>query len=368
MTAASDADHMAHALLLAARGLGNVWPNPAVGCVLVKDGRVVGRGWTQPGGRPHAEVVALTQAGDSARGATAYVTLEPCAHHGQTPPCTDALVAAGVARVVTAKTDPDPRVSGQGHAKLRAAGVGVTEGVLADQAARMNEGFFRRILGGTPHVTLKLAMSLDGRIANAAGASRWVTGPESRARVHVLRATHDAVMVGIGTALVDDPDLTVRNLGFLRQPLRIVLDSHLRLAAGSRLARTARVVPVWLVHAETATIPPALAGTGVDLIPCSTDAAGRINIYDALNRLAARGLTRIFCEGGAGVAAALLGGNHVGELIAFTAGHVFGAQGTPATGPLGGGSTLYAPDYVLDRTLTVGDDLMHVWRPRHGTH
>ncbi|MFN3972609.1 MAG: bifunctional diaminohydroxyphosphoribosylaminopyrimidine deaminase/5-amino-6-(5-phosphoribosylamino)uracil reductase RibD [Gemmobacter sp.] len=354
---------MAHALRLAARGLGRTWPNPAVGCVILRDGRVLGRGWTQPGGRPHAETMALGQAGD-ASGATAYVTLEPCAHHGRTPPCAEALIAARVARVVTATTDPDPRVSGRGHAMLRATGIAVTEGILRPEAERLNAGFLSRIRRGTPHVTLKLAVSLDGRIANAAGASKWITGPAARARVHALRAAHDAVMVGIGTALADDPDLTVRDLGITHQPVRIVLDSQLRLPPEGRLARSARTVPVWLVHADTAPLPAALAAKGITGIPCSTDPAGRIELRDALARLAARGLTRIFCEGGAGVAASLLAGQHVGDVITFTAGHVFGAQGTPALGPLPGSLVLPPPGFSLFQAEPVGPDLMHVWRPQ----
>ncbi|MBD3764054.1 MAG: bifunctional diaminohydroxyphosphoribosylaminopyrimidine deaminase/5-amino-6-(5-phosphoribosylamino)uracil reductase RibD, partial [Rhodobacterales bacterium] len=243
---------MAHALALAARGLGRVWPNPAVGCVLVAQGRVVGRGWTQPAGRPHAETVALAQAGDLARGATAHVTLEPCAHHGQTPPCALALVQAGVARVVTALTDPDPRVSGRGHAMLRAAGLAVTEGVLAAEARALQQGFLTRVTRGRPMVTLKLATSLDGRIATATGESRWITGPLARRAVHALRMRHDAVLVGAGTALADDPDLTVRDLGSPHQPIRLVLDSRLRLPVDSRLGRSAGAVPVWLLHGPAA--------------------------------------------------------------------------------------------------------------------
>ncbi len=222
MSAQDDPRHMAHALGLARRGLGRVWPNPAVGCVLVKGSRVLGRGFTQPGGRPHAETVALAAAGEGARGATAYVTLEPCAHHGRTPPCAGALAAAGVARVVTAIEDPDPRVSGRGHAMLRAAGIAVTEGVLAEEARALQRGFLSRVVRGRPMVTLKLAASLDGRIATAAGESRWITGPGARARVHAMRAMHDAVMVGAGTARADDPMLTVRGLGVDHQPVRVV--------------------------------------------------------------------------------------------------------------------------------------------------
>ena len=223
----------------------------------MRDGQIVGRGWTQPGGRPHAETRALAQAGALAQGATAYVTLEPCAHHGQTAPCAEALIAVGVSRVVTALTDPDPRVAGRGHAMLRAAGIAVTEGVLAPEATRLNVGFLKRVTRNLPFVTLKLATTLDGRIATATGDSRWITGPAARRHTHLMRLTHDAVMVGAGTARADDPDLTVREMGVSRQPLRIVLDSRLSHAPASRLGQTARQTPVWMVH--TAAAPEAAA-------------------------------------------------------------------------------------------------------------
>ncbi|MEL6518613.1 MAG: bifunctional diaminohydroxyphosphoribosylaminopyrimidine deaminase/5-amino-6-(5-phosphoribosylamino)uracil reductase RibD, partial [Pseudomonadota bacterium] len=222
MTSETDARYMALALRLGAQRLGQVWPNPAVGCVIVKDGRIVGRGATAPGGRPHAEPQALAQAGDAARGATVYVSLEPCAHHGRTPPCCDALITAGVARVVSAMEDPDPRTAGQGHAALEAAGIVVETGVPCDQAARVHEGFVTRVTEGRPMVTLKLASSFDGRIATATGASKWITGPEARRCVHAARAAHDLVLVGGGTARADDPDLRVRDLGVARQPVRAV--------------------------------------------------------------------------------------------------------------------------------------------------
>ncbi len=358
----SDENHMAHALRLAARGVGRCWPNPAVGCVIARDDMVLGRGWTQPGGRPHAETMALTQAGQAARGATAYVSLEPCAHHGLTPPCAEALIAAGVGRVVSALTDPDPRVSGRGHAMLRAAGIQVTEGVLQTEALALNAGFFQRVQQGKPYVTLKLALTLDGRIANAAGASRWITGPLARRHTHAARARHDAVMVGIGTALADDPDLTVRDLGMPHQPLRIVIDSRLRLPASSRLAQTARDVPVWLCHAETTPVPADLRNLGLHLIPCATGSDGRVDISDALQRLATLGLTRIFCEGGGALAASLIAGGLVGQIIAFSAGHVFGSDGTPGVGPLVGSPTLAAPDYRLTEVQVLGNDLMHIWQ------
>src|SRR5919202_3451652 len=243
----NDRDHMLAALGLARRGLGNTWPNPTVGCVIVNDGRVVGRGWTQPGGRPHAETEALARAGDAARGATAYVTLEPCSHWGRTPPCCDALVRAGIRRVVVATGDPDPRVDGRGLARLRAAGVIVELGLLGQEARRLNAGFARRITRGLPLVTLKLATTLDGRIATSGGESQWITGPEARREAHAIRARHDAILVGSGTVLADDPELTARIPGMARVKLaRVVADSRLRTPLASRLIRTAREVQTWI--------------------------------------------------------------------------------------------------------------------------
>ncbi|MGL5010077.1 MAG: bifunctional diaminohydroxyphosphoribosylaminopyrimidine deaminase/5-amino-6-(5-phosphoribosylamino)uracil reductase RibD, partial [Paracoccaceae bacterium] len=295
---------MRHALGLAARGLGRCWPNPSVGCVIVRDGRVAGRGFTQPGGRPHAERVALAQAGEAARGATVYVTLEPCAHHGQTPPCAEALIAAGVARVVTALTDPDARVSGRGHAMLRAAGITVTEGICAAEAHAVTAGFLKRVTQGLPFVTLKMAGSLDGRSALADGRSRWITGPQARRMVHAMRMAHDGVLIGVGTAIADDADLRAREMGAGHQPVRIVMDSRLRLPPTSRLVVTAGETPVWIIHADGApeAAGEALRKAGVQLIA----AGGELTARAALLALADRGLTRILCEGGATLAASLL--------------------------------------------------------------
>ena len=241
---ATDQDYLRRAIRLAMNGRGAVEPNPMVGCVIVKDGRVVGRGWTQPGGRPHAETEALRRAGAAATGATAYVSLEPCSHHGRTPPCAEALIAAGIARVVAAGEDPDPRVSGSGLARLRQAGIAIETGLCAEEAAELNAGFLCRVTKGRPLVTLKLATSLDGRIATATGQSRWITGPAARERAHLLRATHDAVLVGTGTALADDPLLTCRLPGLEhRSPVRIALDRTLRLPATLRLFAGARETP-----------------------------------------------------------------------------------------------------------------------------
>ena len=352
---------MAHALRLAARGLGAAWPNPAVGCVLVRGGRIIGRGTTQPGGRPHAERVALAQAGD-AGGATAYVTLEPCAHHGRTPPCAGALVEAGIARVVTALTDPDPRTAGRGHATLRAAGIEVAEGVLAGEARRIAAGFLKRVTRGLPFVTLKLAATLDGRIATADGESRWITGPQARAHVHMLRMTHDAVLVGSGTARADDPDLTVRDMGAARQPLRIVIDSRLGHSPDSRLGRTAREVPVWLLHTAEApgTARRAWVDTGARTIECPAT-AGHVDLPAAFRRLGEEGLTRILCEGGGTLAAGLVARGLADDLALYSAGCLIGADGTPALGPLGLSALKEAPRPTLIETRPLGLDNFTLW-------
>jgi diaminohydroxyphosphoribosylaminopyrimidine deaminase/5-amino-6-(5-phosphoribosylamino)uracil reductase len=353
---------MRHALGLGARGLGNTWPNPAVGCVIVQGSRIVGRGWTQPGGRPHAETMALAQAGAAARGAVAYVTLEPCAHHGKTPPCAEALIAAGVARVVTALHDPDPRVAGQGHAMLRDAGIAVTEGVEAEVARAAHAGFLRRVTEGVPALTLKLATTLDGRIATASGESRWITGPEARRHVHALRLTHDAVLVGAGTARADDPDLTVRDLGAGHQPVRIVIDTFLTLSPDGRLGRSAGVHPVWLCHGPDApeAARAAWAARGARLISCKvTD--GRIDPADALRHLAGAGLTRILCEGGGQLAAALIHAGLVTDVVAYAAGKLIGSEGLAALGPLGLTRLGDAPAFDLAETARLGADVMTRW-------
>lgn len=352
---------MAHALALAARGLGRTWPNPAVGCVIIRQGRILGRGWTQPGGRPHAERRALDQAGD-AKGATAYVTLEPCAHHGHTPPCAEALIAARVTRVVTALTDPDPRVSGKGHAMLRAAGIEVREDVLAQEARRLNAGFLKRVTIGLPFVTLKLATTLDGRIATASGESRWITGPQARRYVHALRLTHDAVMVGSGTARADDPDLTARDIGATHQPLRILLDRTLSHRPDSRLGATARQNPVWILHAPdaAAAAQQAWAATGARLLPCPTS-NGHLDLTAALRLLAAEGVTRILSEGGGTLAAALTAAGLVDDLIHMTAGKLIGADGIAALGPLALPGLTNAPTFRLIGHETLGPDTLSHW-------
>ncbi|PWC33087.1 bifunctional diaminohydroxyphosphoribosylaminopyrimidine deaminase/5-amino-6-(5-phosphoribosylamino)uracil reductase RibD [Azospirillum sp. TSO35-2] len=341
MTLDTDLRHMRAALSLAGRGLGRTWPNPAVGCVLVRDGAVIGRGWTQPGGRPHAETEALARARDSGAGpdgATAYVTLEPCNHYGKTPPCALALVEARVARVVVACQDPDPRVAGGGLARLRDAGIAVTTGVCEAEALALNEGFFSRIQHGRPLITLKLASTLDGRIATRSGESQWITGPTARAWGHRLRASHDAIMVGIGTALADDPELTCRLPGLDdRSPVRVVVDSRLRLPPTARLATGARQVPTWVVtgDAPDGARAAALAALGVEVIPVATDGAGRVDPQAAAAALAARGLTRVLVEGGAALAGSLLGAGLVDRLEWFRAASLIGGDGLPAVAGFG---------------------------------
>jgi len=356
----SDLAHMRTALALAARGLGNTWPNPAVGCVIVRDGQVAGRGWTQPGGRPHAETEALARAGIAARGATAYVTLEPCCHWGRTPPCTDALVAAGVARVVVAMRDPDPRVDGEGLARLRAAGIVVEEGLRAEEAARLNRGFFKRLGQGLPLVTLKLATSLDGRIATSTKQSQWITGPEARRAAHGLRARHDAILVGSGTVIDDDPDLTCRLPGGVPVPApRVVADARLRIPPGAKLVRTARAVPTIVAtipgHPEAALAPLRDAGVEILELPPGPEGLAMRGILEAL---AARGITRLLAEGGSGIAAALLREGLVDRLAWFHAGMVIGGDGIPAAYELPLPELARAPKFRRVAIRPLGPDLL----------
>lgn len=363
MEAATDIRWMRLALSLGRRMQGRTWPNPAVGCVIVKDGRVVGRGWTQQGGRPHAEPVALAQAGSKARGATAYVSLEPCAHHGKTPPCADALIAAGVACVVAPIEDNDARVAGQGFAMLRDAGIEVRTGVCADEAEADHAGFFLNTDLGRPWVALKLASSFDGRIATATGESKWITGGEARRVVHAMRARHDAVMVGAGTARADDPSLTVRDIGIEQQPVRVLVSRRLDLPLISNMARTAHDVPVWLMHGSDADAERKRAweGVGAKLFSCAVS-GGLLDPADMLKHLGSAGLTRVFCEGGSALAASLLAADLVDELVGFSAGVAIGAEGLPAIGAMGLDHLAEAPRYTLVDVQPVGADIVHRWQ------
>ena len=344
---------MAAALVLARRGLGNVWPNPAVGCVIVRDGRIVGRGWTQPGGRPHAETEALRRAGDLAKGADVYVTLEPCAHEGETPPCADALIAAGVARVFAAIPDPDPRTAGQGIERLKAAGIEVRAGLGEGQARAVNAGFLMVQGHGRPLVTLKTASTLDGRIATKAGESKWITGPEARRRGHLLRAQHDAILVGIGTVLADDPSLDCRIAGLEgRAPVRIVLDSSGRIPPDSKLVKTAARQRTWIIASEAA--EGALEAPGLEILRVADTA----NLAEILALLAGRGITRLLVEGGGQVHAAFLRAGLVDRIAWFRAGSVIGDDGRGAIGPLALDALEAAPRFEREGLVACGNDTL----------
>jgi diaminohydroxyphosphoribosylaminopyrimidine deaminase/5-amino-6-(5-phosphoribosylamino)uracil reductase len=308
---AADIRFMQLALTLGRRGQGRTWPNPAVGAVIVKDGVIVGRGWTQPGGRPHAEVEALVRAGEAARGATLYATLEPCSHFGKSPPCADAVIAAGVSRVVSAIEDPNPEVAGQGHARLRAAGIAVDVGIAAAEAAHDHAGHFRRIRDGRPHVILKLAVSSDDKIGAAGGTPVAITGEAARSRVHLLRAQCDAILVGIGTVLADDPLLTCRLPGMIkRSPVRLVLDRALRLPGTSALVHSARETPLWVMTSTLAEAPAAmkLGAAGAQVLRTATTATPPpgLDLAAVLHALAGKGITRLLVEGGSRVASSFV--------------------------------------------------------------
>jgi diaminohydroxyphosphoribosylaminopyrimidine deaminase/5-amino-6-(5-phosphoribosylamino)uracil reductase len=332
---AADQRFMQLALTLGRRGQGRTWPNPAVGAVVVKDGVIVGRGWTQAGGRPHAEPVALAHAGEAARGATLYVTLEPCSHVGKSPPCTDAVIAAGIKRVVSAIEDPNPEVAGQGHARLRAAGIAVEVGLGAAEAAHDHAGHFRRVREGRPHVILKLAVSTDDRIAAAGHTQVAISGEAAKARMHLLRAQCDAILVGIGTVLSDDPMLTCRLPGMeARSPVRVVLDRALRISGTSRLVHSARATPLWVMTSNLAEAPAAmkLGAAGAQVVRVATAAApsSGLDLSAVLHALAQRGITRLLVEGGARVAASFVTAGLADEFWLLRGPGAIGAGGVAA--------------------------------------
>lgn len=363
--AESDACWMEYALRLGRRTLGATGANPAVGCVIVADDeRLVGAGWTGAGGRPHAETGALAMAGDGARGATAYVTLEPCSHHGRTPPCSRALIAAGVRRVVTAIEDPDPRVSGRGHEALKAAGIAVETGLLAEAARRDLAGYLSRNLRGRPQLVLKLAISSDGKIAETPGAPTAITGEAARGFVHALRAQVDAILVGVSTVVADDPVLTCRLPGLEgRSPVRVVSDSRASLPHGSRLARTACDIPVWLLTLVGEGDPRArgLAELGVSLIHCASTSDGKVDLADGLRRLAERGINRVLAEGGARMARALIEADLVDEVHILSASKALGAGGVDALAGLPLGAITDGMHFRLAGKEWLGQDLLSVY-------
>ena len=355
---------MAHALALGRRGLGRVAPWPSVGCVIVNDGQIVGRGTSDLSTLRHAEVVALDQAGPRAKGATVYVTLEPCSHQGRTPPCADALIKAGVARVVVATGDPNPLVAGKGLEILRAAGIEVVTGVGEADALRDHAGFLSVQTRERPFLTLKLAITLDGRIATATGESQWITGPEARRKVHAMRASHDCVMVGGGTARADSPTLTVRDGDRSARPVRLVVSRRLSLPWPNNLADTIEHAPVWIAHGQKDAQVQDIdrwssAGATLLEVPARD---GHLELTSLFRLLAQKGLTRVFCEGGGAMAASLLGSGLVDDLVVFSAGKVLGAEGQPGVGALGVSHLAGAPAFDLVDVVRVGDDTMQRWR------
>ncbi|MBF9233988.1 bifunctional diaminohydroxyphosphoribosylaminopyrimidine deaminase/5-amino-6-(5-phosphoribosylamino)uracil reductase RibD [Microvirga sp. BT350] len=327
------------AVTLGERNLGLTWPNPSVGCVVVDESGgtpiIIAQGATQPGGRPHAERVALVAAGERARGATLYVSLEPCSHHGKSPPCIDAVIASGIARVVSALEDPDDRVAGLGHTRLREAGIDVSVGCLAPDALRAHRGHITRVTKGRPAITVKLARTTEGFAGSSRGARLMITGEDANARVHLMRAHADAIMVGIGTILADDPLLTVRLPGLeARSPVRVIIDSHLRTPLSSRVVTGAREIPTWIVTTVDAPVEAerALVERGVDVMRVSADAAGHVALSEALRLLGTRGLTRVFCEGGPGLADALAQADLIDDLVLITGRSARGEGDVPALG------------------------------------
>ena len=367
LASASDIGHMRAALALARRNLGATWPNPSVGCVIARDGVVLGRGWTQTTGRPHAETEALNRAGAAAKGATAYITLEPCSHHGKTPPCADALVAAGIARAVVAVEDPDSRVAGKGFATLKKAGIELEVGVLAEEAAELNAGFFQRVREGRPLVTLKVATTLDGRIATHRGESRWITGEAARWKAHALRAQHDAILVGVGTALTDNPDLTCRLPGLMaRSPVRIVLDPRLRLQLTARLVQSARQIPTWIA-AYPDSDPDrrnAFLDCGLDLVELAPGNGDHPDMHDMLRALGERGLTRVLVEGGGRVTGALLAEGLVDRVVWFRAASMIGGDGVPVAAAFGVDRLAQASRFERRSVEACGEDIVETYVAR----
>ncbi len=360
-----DSDHMTAALALARRNLGNTAENPSVGCVIVSAaGDVVGRGWTAPGGRPHAETEALARAGGAAKGATAYVTLEPCAHHGQTPPCVEALIKAGVKRVVIGTLDPDPRTCGKSVQRLEAAGVGVTMDICREAARDSVLGFASRIRRGRPAITLKLATSLDGRIATSSGASQWITGELARKSGHMLRAEHDAMLVGSGTAVADNPDLTCRIEGLEgRSPVRVIADGRLRLPLTSKLVLTAKDHPTWVVTAkgENQARQKALRETGVEVLEVGRTKAGELDLGAALHQLGARGLNTVLVEGGSRLAGALMRNSLVDRVVWYRAPLIIGGDGRAALEAMDVADLADAPRLKRRSIDPIGEDVAETY-------
>jgi diaminohydroxyphosphoribosylaminopyrimidine deaminase/5-amino-6-(5-phosphoribosylamino)uracil reductase len=359
---------MRTALTLAGRGLGRVAPNPAVGCVIVDAERnIAGRGWTQPGGRPHAETEAIGRAGNKCLGGTAYVTLEPCDHRGNTPPCSVALIDAGIKRVVVACKDPDPRVSGNGVKRLKDAGVEVAQGLFETEAMALNAGFMIRMAKGRPLFTLKAATSLDGRIATRTGHSQWITGPEARAAGHMLRARHDAIMIGIGTALADNPALTCRLPGMEGlSPSRIVADSTLQLPLSSPLLENAGEIPTFIITTAGADKRKVreMKNKGVKVINVAASVSGHPPPASMAEALAAEGLNSVLIEGGGKLAGAFMQAGLIDRLAWFHGAKIIGGDGVPSVAPFGVESLDQAASYCRTGLRTCGEDIFETYERR----
>lgn len=359
---------MRMALSLARRGLGNVWPNPAVGCILVRNdlnNRIVGRGWTQAGGRPHGEIEAINRAQKLAEGSVAYITLEPCNHHGETPPCSESLINAGIKRCVIAIKDPDPRVLGSGINRLREAGIDTEVGVCEKDAKEINAGFFLRIQKGRPLFTLKTATTIDGRIATSSGNSRWITGKKARAFAHRLRANHDAIMIGINTALIDNPLLNCRLPGLEElSPIRIIADTNLRLPTDCALVKTATTIQTWVITKNIVDLDRCsqLEDLGVNIIKIDIDKTGHLDLDELVTELGNRGLTRVLVEGGGALAAAMIKKNLIDKLAWFRSAKIIGGDGLGAVAPFGINEISKAPTFFCDSIARIGDDIFETYR------
>jgi len=354
--------HMDAALNLAQRGLGNVWPNPAVGCVIVKNNRVIGRGWTAFGGRPHAETEALRNAGQDVLGSTVYVTLEPCNHYGKTPPCVDALIDAGIKKIVIATLDPDDRVSGKGIKRLENAGIDVEVGIAKAQAEKINQGFFLRVGNSRPFITLKMATTLDGKIATQSGESKWITGELSRKFSHKLRACHDAVLVGSGTVVADNPSLICRLPGFQnKHKLRIIVDGRLRTPLNGELAQTAKEVPVLIyTHSKNKKQKiKKLESLGVKIVVLEKNGK-HLDIKELMKEISSLGITRLLIEGGGVLNSSLMANDLVDEIAWFRSPCILGNDGVPAIENLGLDKLEKRKKFSRNSTIALDEDILEI--------
>jgi len=356
---ADDHTYMARALQLAARGLYSTSPNPRVGCVIVKDGKIIGEGWHQKAGEPHAEIHALMQAGMASQGATVYVTLEPCSHHGRTPPCADALVGAGVAKVIAAAQDPNPNVSGSGLARLKAAGIEVSSGLMEAQTRELNEGFFKRMVYGHPYVRIKTASSLDGRTALSSGESKWITGEAARADVHKLRARACAILTGVETVLADNPQMNVRGVETVRQPIKVIVDSNLRTPPNAKILAGAKTLIA--CAAPDAKKAAALEAAGAEIL-CLPGTDGKVDLNALLSRLAQKGINEVMTEAGPRLNGALIAAGFVDEWVQYLAPCLLGSTARPLFELDEPASMQQRLNWKLIDQRMLGADLRLTWR------